>query len=205
MISHANIGRVLAATDMLDLANSYSEKPLKKVGAQWVGLCPLHAEKTPSFSVSAGREWWTCHGCGAGGGPIDFIMRIERLSFPAAVKLLAARAGIEIERQTPADAAKEAYARALAEETRWWYKRNGITVDDHETALKNYYAERQRNPHLTVRQFRAEQELVKECERVETAAVGLVGDLFPEAFDELIDVICKPREEERSPVLASEF
>ncbi len=100
------------------------------------------------------------------------MIRIERLSFPDAVRLLATRAGIEIERQTPAEAAKQSYAREIAAEAKWWYKKNGITVDDPETALKNYYAERNLNPHLTVRQFREEQELVKECQRVETPLLG---------------------------------
>src|SRR5208337_819571 len=97
MISHFNISRVISSTDMLDLANQYAAKPLRKVGAQWVGLCPFHSEKTGSFYISAGREWFHCKGCNAGGGPIDFVMRIERLSFPDAVRLLAARAGIEVE------------------------------------------------------------------------------------------------------------
>ena len=203
MISHFNIGRVLAATDMLDLANSYSSKPLRKVGAQWVGLCFFHSERTGSFSVSAGREWWTCHGCGAGGGPIDFVMKIERVSFPDAVRLLAQRAGIDL--GGPAEPAKEAYARQLARESAWFWKSQGIHVDDPEIALKKYYEYRTLNPNLTVRQFKQEQELAAECSRIETAAAGIVGDLFPENFDELIDVICQRGEEERSPILASEF
>ena len=189
MISHFNISRVLAAVDMLDLANSYSEKPLRKVGAQFVGLCPFHQERTPSFSVSASREYWHCKGCNAGGNAIDFVMRKEGIGFPEAVRLLASRAGLEFERQTPAQEAKDRYARELATEARWFWQSRGITVSDPEKAMKEYFALRQANPNLTVRQFRAEQELVKECERIETAASGMVGDLFPESFDELIDVI----------------
>jgi DNA primase len=189
VISHFNISRVLAATDMLDLANSYATRPMRKVGAQWVGLCFFHTENTPSFSVSAGREWWHCKGCNAGGGPIDFVMKIERLGFPEAVRLLAARAGIEIENSSPSDAAKEQYARQLAAESAWWYKKNGIEPTDKEMALKKYYEHRTLNPHLTVRQFQEERKIEAECLRVETAAAGLVGDLFPEAFDELLQII----------------
>jgi DNA primase len=206
VISHSVISRVLAATDMLDLANSYSPKPLKKVGAQWVGPCPFHSENTPSFYVSAGREWWHCKGaCGKGGSAIDFVMAIERLSFPDAVRKLATRAGIEIENSTPADAAKESYARQIAAEAKWFWKRQGIEVDNPEIALKKYYEHRSANPGATVDEFRAEQELVKECLRIETAAAEMVGDLFPESFEELLDIICRPREEERSPILESDF
>lgn len=194
MISHFNISRVLAAVDMLDLANSYSEKPLRKVGAQFVGLCPFHQERTPSFSVSASREYWHCKGCNAGGNAIDFVMRKEGIGFPEAVRLLASRAGLEFERQTPAQEAKDRYARELATEARWFWQSRGITVSDPEKAMKEYFALRQANPNLTVRQFRDEQAVVKECERIETAAAEMVGDLFPESFDELIDLICTPRE-----------
>ena len=202
MISHFNISRVLAATDMLDLANQYVK--MRKAGVQWSGNCPFHAENTPSFYVSASREWWHCKGaCGKGGSAIDFVMAIERVSFPDAVRILAQRAGINI--GGPAEPTKEAYARQLARESAWWWKSQGIHVDDPETARKKYYEYRTLNPSLTVRQFKEEIEVVKECERIETAAAGIVGDLFPENFDELIDVICQRGEEERSPILASEF
>jgi len=187
MISHTNIGRVLAATDMLDLANSYSAKPLKKVGSQWVGLCPFHSEKTPSFSVSAGREWWHCKGCNAGGNAIDFVMKIERIGFPEAVRLLAVKASIDL--GGPDEPVKDAYARQLAAESKWFWERQGIKVEDPEMALKKYYEHRTLNPHLTVRQFQEERKLEAECLRVETATAGIVGDLFPESFDELIDLI----------------
>jgi DNA primase len=205
MISTSAISRVLAATDMLDLANQYAAKPLHKVGAQFVSLCFFHSEKTASFSVSAGREYWHCKGCNAGGNAIDFVMRIEHLSFPEAVRLLASRAGIEIENSRPEDATKEAYARALALEAAWFWKSRGIRVEDEEKAMRDYYRYRAENPGATVEQFRAEQKLAAACLAVENAALAQVGDLFPEAFDELIDLICKPREEERSPILASDF
>jgi DNA primase len=188
VISHFNISRVLAATDMLDLANSYATKPLKKVGAQWVGSCPFHSEKTPSFYISASREWWHCKGaCGKGGSAIDFVMAIERLSFPDAVRLLAAKANIDL--GGPAEPVKDAYARQLAKESAWFWERQGIKVEDPEKALKEYYEFRTLNPHLTVRQFQEERKLEAECLRVETAAAGMVGDLFPESFDELIYLI----------------
>ena len=119
------------------------------------------------------------------------------------MRLLAQRAGIDL--GGPAEPAKEAYARQLARESAWWWRSKGIHVNDPEIALKKYYEYRTLNPSLTVRQFKEEMEVVKECERIETAAAGIVGDLFQENFDELIDVICRHGEEERSPILASEF
>jgi DNA primase len=69
---------------------------LKKSGAgpRWVGLCPFHTEKTPSFSVHQSHQFYKCFGCGAGGDVIKFVMEIERISFVEALKLLAERNGI---------------------------------------------------------------------------------------------------------------
>ena len=203
-ISQQNIDRVVDSTDIVDLVNQYIAAPgLRKSGAQMIGYCPFHQERTPSFVVHPTKGFYHCKGCGAGGNVLNFLIQIERVSFPDAVRILAQRAGIDL--GGPAEPAKEAYARQLARESAWFWKSKGIHVDDPEIALKKYYEYRTLNPNLTVRQFKQEQELAAECLRVETAAAGIVGDLFPENFDELIDVICQPREEERSPVLASEF
>jgi DNA primase len=79
--------------------------PMRRAGSNFLGLCPFHAEKTPSFNVNPAREIFHCFGCGAGGNAFSFIMRIEGVSFPEAVKLLARKAGIEIEERqlTPAE------------------------------------------------------------------------------------------------------
>jgi DNA primase len=69
---------------------------LKKVGRNFVGLCPFHQEKTPSFTVNRERGFFYCFGCSAGGTAFDFLMRIEGLSFPDAVRSLANRYGIQI-------------------------------------------------------------------------------------------------------------
>lgn len=70
---------------------------LKRSGSNFVGLCPFHGEKTPSFNVNPAREIFHCFGCGAGGDIYNFIMRIEGISFPEALRKLAARAGITID------------------------------------------------------------------------------------------------------------
>jgi len=81
----------------LDIVDLVSERiPLKRRGRNWVGLCPFHAEKTPSFTVSPEKQMFYCFGCGAGGDAITFWMKIENLDFTEAVRDLADRLGIEI-------------------------------------------------------------------------------------------------------------
>jgi len=69
---------------------------LKKAGRNHLGLCPFHAEKTPSFTVSEERGLFHCFGCGAGGTVFNFVMRADRIEFPEAVELLARRAGVTL-------------------------------------------------------------------------------------------------------------
>ena len=70
--------------------------PLKKKGANWMGCCPFHEEKTPSFSVHAGKGFYKCFGCGKGGNVYTFLMEIEGLSFPEAIKEVAESAGVPL-------------------------------------------------------------------------------------------------------------
>src|SRR3989475_10077507 len=63
--------------------------PLKKKGANWMACCPFHKEKTPSFSVSPAKEIFYCFGCHKGGSVFNFVMEMERVSFPEAIKLVA--------------------------------------------------------------------------------------------------------------------
>lgn len=69
---------------------------LKKRGSNYIARCPFHSEKTPSFTVHAGKGLFKCFGCGAGGGIFDFVMRIEGCAFPEAVKIVAEKSGIPI-------------------------------------------------------------------------------------------------------------
>jgi DNA primase len=71
---------------------------LKKRGANWIACCPFHSEKTPSFNVHPGKGIYKCFGCSAGGNVFDFVMRVEGLSFPDAVRLVAEKSGIPVPR-----------------------------------------------------------------------------------------------------------
>ena len=83
--------------DKLDIIEIISDRvKLRKSGNRWLGLCPFHNEKTPSFSVSQEQQFYHCFGCGKGGDIFTFVMQTEGLNFSEALELLAARAGIEI-------------------------------------------------------------------------------------------------------------
>src|ERR1700680_168000 len=88
---------------------------LKRAGRNFVGLCPFHNEKTPSFSVNPERGFFHCFGCGAGGTVFNFLMKVEGLSFPEAIRSLATRYGVSLPEQKhygPAAAERDAMAQA---------------------------------------------------------------------------------------------
>src|SRR5687767_8082083 len=70
--------------------------PLKRSGATWKGLCPFHGEKTPSFNVNGDKGVFYCFGCSVGGDVIKFVELYDKVTFPEAVRLLAARAGLPV-------------------------------------------------------------------------------------------------------------
>ena len=81
--------------DIVDLIGEYVD--LKRSGSNYMGLCPFHSEKTPSFSVSPSKSIFKCFGCGVGGDVITFIMKRENLSFPEAVEFLAEKYNVRLE------------------------------------------------------------------------------------------------------------
>lgn len=93
------IDEVRAATDIVDVIGALV--PLKKRGKNFLGLCPFHQEKTPSFNVSPERQMYHCFGCGVGGNVFTFLMEFEKISFVEAVKTLAERAAIQLPTQAP--------------------------------------------------------------------------------------------------------
>lgn len=88
------IEEVVSRNDIVDVISGYIK--LKKSGSSYVGLCPFHNEKSPSFSVSGTKQMYHCFGCGVGGNVITFVMEYENFTFPEAVKLLADRAGVDL-------------------------------------------------------------------------------------------------------------
>ena len=88
------IEEVVSRNDIVDVISGYIK--LKKSGSSYVGLCPFHNEKSPSFSVSGTKQMYHCFGCGVGGNVISFVMEYENYTFPEAVKMLADRAGIAL-------------------------------------------------------------------------------------------------------------
>jgi DNA primase len=92
----AILDEIRARVDIVEVVEPFVT--LKKAGANWKGLCPFHAEKTPSFTVNPRRGVFHCFGCGVGGDAFGFLMRHDRLSFPEAVRALAQRAGVELPR-----------------------------------------------------------------------------------------------------------
>ncbi|MFQ5508779.1 MAG: DNA primase [Leptospirillia bacterium] len=88
------IERVKAAADIVEVVSAHV--PIQRKGQNHFGLCPFHSEKSPSFSVNAAKQIFHCFGCGEGGNVITFMMKMERLAFPEAVRHLADRYGVLI-------------------------------------------------------------------------------------------------------------
>ncbi len=103
-ISEETIEKVRSSCDIVDVVSQYVR--LKRTGSNYVGLCPFHNEKTPSFTVTPSKQFYHCFGCGENGDVISFIMKMENLSFPEAVKFLGNRVGIIIE-EKPVDVKKQ--------------------------------------------------------------------------------------------------
>lgn len=95
MIPDDKVREVRERAAILDVISDYVN--LRKSGANYQGICPFHGEKTPSFNVNPAREIFHCFGCGVGGNVFTFIMKVEGLTFPEAVKFVAKRVGVEIE------------------------------------------------------------------------------------------------------------
>ena len=88
------IEEVRSGNDIVDVISGYVR--LKRRGSSWVGLCPFHNEKTPSFTVSRDRQMYYCFGCGQGGNVYTFLMQYENRTFQEAVQTLAERAGVQL-------------------------------------------------------------------------------------------------------------
>ena len=99
------IEEVRSRNDIVDVISSYVK--LQKKGSSYFGLCPFHNEKSPSFSVSRGKQMYYCFGCGAGGNVFTFLMEYENYTFQEALKYLADKAGVELPETEYSAQAKE--------------------------------------------------------------------------------------------------
>lgn len=123
MIPQSFINDLRDRCDIVDIIGSYVQ--LKRAGKLYKGLCPFHSEKTPSFTVFPQNSSFYCFGCQAGGSAITFIQKAENLDFVEAVKLLAARAGLEVPDDGASDGMGQLRRRikeANREAARFFYK-----------------------------------------------------------------------------------
>ena len=123
-IPDEDVARVRAATDIVALVGEHAA--LKRVGQRWVGLCPFHTEKSPSFSVNAEAGFYYCFGCQASGDAISFVRAMEHLDFVDAVRRLADKSGITI--REDGNAGRESQRRkvfldAMEQATEWYHQR----------------------------------------------------------------------------------
>src|SRR5438046_5614829 len=89
--------RVKQQADIVRVVGEYVR--LKKSGANFTGLCPFHAEKSPSFAVHPTKQIYHCFGCGVGGDVFKFVMEMEKCAFPEAIRIVAEKCGIAVPRQ----------------------------------------------------------------------------------------------------------
>ena len=129
MIPQSFIADLLNRVDIVDVVGQHVK--LKKAGANYQGLCPFHQEKSPSFSVSATKQFYHCFGCGAHGSAIGFLMEYSGLGYVETIEELARSAGLTVPREerTANDVARQQQALALSEVM-------GLAADWYKTQLK---------------------------------------------------------------------
>src|SRR2546422_960367 len=142
------LDEIRAAVDIVDVVNRFVN--LKKAGQNWKGLCPFHAEKSPSFMVNEKKGIFHCFGCGVGGDAFGFLMRQDKLSFPEAVRALAKQAGVALpeERGPAGDHGREDLFRTM--ELAWRFYVDQLWKPAGDRA-QQYLAERGIDPEVARR------------------------------------------------------
>ena len=150
MFDQRFLDELIARSDIVDVVSGYVA--LQRKGGNLFGLCPFHNEKTPSFSVSPDKQIYHCFGCKKGGGVINFIMEIENLTFPEAVRFLAKRANLPVpEDDGPQDGADRLRRRVLElnrDAARWYYD---LLCSPEGAAVQAYLDRRQIRKSIAVR------------------------------------------------------
>jgi len=165
------IDEIRAGSDIVNVISDYVR--LKKQGRNFMGLCPFHHEKTPSFIVSPDKQIYRCFGCGEGGNVFSFLMKIDGLSFPEAVKALARRAGITIPEVDDPERSARSRERERA------YEVNELAKNFYQYVLKNHQAAAEARRYLEQRGITAE--------TIEEFQIGFA----PASWDSLIQFMQK--------------
>ncbi|HPP93698.1 MAG TPA: DNA primase, partial [Bacteroidales bacterium] len=157
MIDHLTIQRILDAAQIVEVIQEFVH--LKKRGVNYLGLCPFHNEKTPSFTVSPSKGIFKCFGCGKGGNVVNFIMEHEHLSYPEALKYLARKYNIEVEEKeiTREDIEKQNERESMLVLTAYAGKQfmnNLFNTDEGKSVGLSYFRERGFR-HDTLKKFEA--------------------------------------------------
>ncbi len=144
-IDPATVQRILDAADIVEVVSDFVS--LRKRGANYIGLCPFHNERTPSFSVNRARGICKCFSCGKGGSPVHFIMELEQLTYPEALRYLAKKYNIEIPDRE--ESAEERAARterqslfAVNEFAASYFHKNLLETDQGRNVGLAYFRER---------------------------------------------------------------
>ena len=150
------VEQLKSSVDIVKVVGEYVR--LRRVGAtgRYVGLCPFHQEKTPSFNVNQTRQFYKCFGCGAGGDALKFVMEVDGLTFPETLKLLAERNGIPMPKRTE-------YADADS-------KLRAVLHDMHAIACEMYHAALRGSQGADARAYLAKRGVTEEL--VDTFALG---------------------------------
>ncbi len=142
------INEIRNAADIVDIVSETVR--LRKQGNNYVGLCPFHSEKTPSFMVSHEKQIFRCFGCGEGGNVFSFIMKRDSLSFPEAVKALAQKVGIQLPEQENPEKAAEIKLRDR------YFKINELAKNFYQYILQNHGIAKDARRYLEQRQISSE-------------------------------------------------
>ena len=147
------LAHVKDATSIVDVISEYVA--LKKAGKNFMGLCPFHADKKPSFTVSEDKQIFHCFGCGQGGNVFTFLMQYNNLSFPEAVRFLAQKSGIVIPTRKMSPVQKKAFeekGRLLKiNEDAADYFREMLQHPSSGKPARDYLSKRQMTPEITAR------------------------------------------------------
>lgn len=140
MISQNTIDAVFAAADLLAIVGK--DVKLKRSGSNYVGGCPFHNEKTPSFVVSPSKGIYKCFGCGESGGAVTYLMNLKKMSFPEAIKQLAADNGITVEEDNTEAPEKTELRDDILKVTQWAAKKYHLNRVEAPEIVKQYLHDR---------------------------------------------------------------